>query len=129
MNRFERRIASLTFSLLDITETGVAMAEFSVIGARRLPDQSSSRTLVSLPATPVTDWPKRFLPRLCHAARESHGSPRFAPPHRGTSEPTDITHKIAQGRATPDVFVSAVGQFESRWGRLETRRVQQLGRL
>jgi hypothetical protein len=66
MNRFERRIASLTFSLFDITETGVAMAEFSVIGARRLPDQSSSRTLVSLLATSDTEWPTFFatpLPR------------------------------------------------------------------
>jgi hypothetical protein len=49
----------------------------------------------------------RSLPPACHDCREQAGTSRLGATRCGTSEPADITHEIAQGRATPDVFVSA----------------------
>ena len=55
-------------------------------------------------STPVAAGP---LPSICHDCREQAGTSRRCVALRGTSEPADITHDTAQGRATPEVFVSA----------------------
>jgi hypothetical protein len=47
------------------------------------------------------------LPSICHDDRGLGGARGHVATRRGTSEPADITHKTAQGRATPEVFVSA----------------------
>jgi hypothetical protein len=57
--------------------------------------------------------PRRLAPRAelwpprCHDHREDDGRSRLGAIRRGTSEPADIPHEIAQGRATPEVSVRA----------------------
>src|SRR6516162_9729998 len=51
--------------------------------------------------------PRSSLPPISHDSRKHEGTRRLCAPPRGKSEPADIAHDLAQGRAPPDVFVSA----------------------